>query len=410
MADSGRKRIVVTGLGGLCSLGNSAGDIWQAMAAGRSGIGPLSINTDGLRTGIGGEIAGFDESVLDPQRLVTMARYSKLAVAAGKEALGAAGLDPAAHDSGRIGAVVGVAVWGADTVDECYTDVFLEGKKRTHILAVPRAMPSAPSGQISMHLGLRGPVFGVTSACASSNHAICAAVDQLRLGRADVMLAGGADTPITWGILKVWESLRVLARDNCRPFSAERDGLVLADGAGIAVLETLEHAQARGATILAELAGCGLSADASDIVSPNVEGPASAMRACLADAGLAPEAVDYINAHGTGTKANDKTETQAIHAVFGAHAKALSVSSTKSMHGHALGASGALEMIACVNAIRHGIVPPTINYQTPDPDCDLDVTANAARERKVDVAMSNAFAFGGMNAVVALRRFEQFGV
>ena len=331
-----------------------------------------------------------------------MSRFSLLAVLSAGEALGAAGLGPGNFEPARVGAAIGVAVWGSDAVDDAYRDVFLEGKKRAHILTVPRAMPSAAAGQVSMQFGLRGPVFGVTSACSSSNHAISAAVDQLRLGKADIMLAGGADTPMVYGIIKVWETLRVLARESCRPFSADRDGLVLSDGAGIAVLETLDHAQARGAPILAEVVGCGMSADAADIVTPTVEGPSAAMRACLEDAGLPPSAVDYINAHGTGTKANDRTETQAIRAVFGDDADRLSVSSTKSMHGHCLGASGAIEMIACVNAIRHGIVPPTIGYSEPDPECDLDITANAARERPVGVAMSNAFAFGGMNAVIAL--------
>jgi nodulation protein E len=257
---------------------------------------------------------------------------------------------------------------------------------------------------VGISLGLRGPVFGVTSACSSANHAISAAVDQLRLGRADIMLAGGTDTPLNYGILKAWEALRVLARDACRPFSADRDGLVLADGAGMAVLETWEHATRRGAPILAEIVGCGLSADAGDIVSPTLEGPASAIRACLQDARLSTADVGYINAHGTATKANDRIETEAIRAVFGNDADRLSLSSTKSMHGHCLGASGAIELIACVNAIRHGIVPPTIGYTTPDADCNLDVTPNVARERRVDVALSNAFAFGGLNAVLAIRR------
>jgi nodulation protein E len=237
----------------------------------------------------------------------------------------------------------------------------------------------------------------------SANHALSAAMDQIRLGRADVMIVGGADTPMQYGILKAWEAMRVLARDACRPFSDDRDGLVLADGAGIAVIETLEHARARGAPILAEIVGCGLSADASDIVSPTIDGPAAAIRACLEDAGLSEDAVDYVNAHGTATKANDRIETQAIRSVFGRAANRLSVSSTKSMHGHCLGASGAIELIACVNAIRHGIIPPTIGYTRPDPECDLDVTPNVARERAVSVALSNSFAFGGMNAVIALR-------
>ena len=397
------RRIVITGLGGLCPIGPDADSIWQAMCAGRCGLGPLSIDRYDLKVNVGGEIGEFDESRFDSKRRVAMSRFGVLAVLAAEEALGNAGLEEGSFDPARTGAAIGVAVYGSDAVDESYRAIFLEGKKRVQILTVPRAMPSAPAGQVSMHLGLRGPVMGLTSACASANHAISAAVDQLRLGRADIMLAGGADTPIQYSVLKSWEPLRVLARNSCRPFSLDRDGLVLADGAGVIVLETHDHAIARGAPILAEIVGCGMSADAGDIVSPTVEGPAAAIRACLEDAGIAETDVDYINAHGTATKANDIIETRAIRSVFGDHADRLSVSSTKSMHGHCLGASGAIELIACVNAIRHGIVPPTINYTTPDPECDLDVTANEARERPVNVAISNAFAFGGMNAVIAVR-------
>lgn len=373
------------------------------MRNGRCGLKPLTLDRRDLRTEIGGEIPIIDDQAIDPRHRPAMGRFSVLATLAAKEAVGRAQLDLSAVDPRRIGAVVGVAVWGADAVDDSYRDVFLEGKKRANILTVPRAMPGAPAAQVSISLGLRGPVFGMTSACSSANHALCAAVDQIRLGRADVMLAGGADTPMQYGILKAWEALRVLAREACRPFSEDRDGLVLADGAGMAVIETLEHARARRAPILAEIVGCGLSADASDIVSPTVDGPIAAIRACLEDADLRIEAVDYINAHGTATRANDRIETQAIRTVFGPHADKLSVSSTKSMHGHCLGASGALELIACVNAIRHGLVPPTMGYTRPDPECDLDVTPNKARERAVSVAMSNAFAFGGMNAVIALQ-------
>jgi nodulation protein E len=217
------------------------------------------------------------------------------------------------------------------------------------------------------------------------------------------MLAGGTEAPLSWGVLKSWESLRIVSPDTCRPFSADRQGVVLGEGAGMAVLETYEHAKARGATILAELAGVGMSADASDIVAPTIEGPVAAMRACLADAGLNPEDVDYLNAHGTGTKVNDQIETVAIKRVFGEHARKLSISSTKSMHAHCLGAAGAIEMIACVMAMRDGVIPPTANYREPDPECDLDVTPNVARERKVRVAVSNGFAFGGTNAVVAFK-------
>src|SRR5690606_28323845 len=254
--------------------------------------------------------------------------------------------------------------------------------------------------------GLRGPVFSVSSACASANHAIAAAADQIALGRAEVMLAGGAEAPLLWGVLKGWEALRVLAKETCRPFSADREGLVIGEGAGIVVLETLDHALARGATILAEYAGSGMSADATDIVAPTVEGPTSAIRNCLADAGLAPEDVDYVNAHGTGTKANDQIETQAIRGAFGAAADRLSVSSTKSMHGHCLGATAAIEMIACVKAITDGIVPPTANYREADPACDLDVTPNTARQREVRAAISNSFAFGGTNATVAAKAYR----
>ncbi len=332
-----------------------------------------------------------------------MDRFSLLAAIAAGEAIRAAGLEIDEAKELRAGAIVGTGIYGALTVDEAYHQVYVEGRSRVGIFTVPKTMPGAPAGQVSMAYRLRGPVFGVTSACASSNHAFSVAADQLRLGRADIMLAGGTDAPLVFGVLKGWEALRALARDTCRPFSADRDGLVIGEGAGMAVLETYEHASARGAPILAELAGAGLSGDASDIVAPTLEGPVAAMRSCLADAGLSPEDIDYVNAHGTGTKANDQTETRAIREVFGAHADKLSVSSTKSMHAHCMGASGALEMIACVMAIREGIIPPTANYTTRDPDCDLDVTPNVARERKVRAAISNGFAFGGTNAVVAFK-------
>ena len=399
-----RQRIVVTGIGGLCGLGNDAASIWEAMREGRSAIGPITtIALHDLKVAAGCEIKQLPDHGIDRKRTVTMDRFSLLAVIAAQEAMAQAGLTVNDNNTYRSGAVVGVGVYGAETVDENYRQLLVHNKPRAAIFAVPKAMPGAAAGQVSMSLGLRGPTFGVTSACASSNHAFASALDQLRLGRADVMIAGGSEAPLAWGVLKGWEALRILSPDTCRPFSADRQGLVIGEGAGMAVLETYEHAKARGATILAELAGAGLSADAADIVAPTVEGPAAAMRACLADAGLNPEDVDYLNAHGTGTKANDQIETMAIKQAFGAQAGRLSVSSTKSMHAHCFGASGAIEMIACVMAIRDGIVPPTANYREPDPDCDLDVTPNVARERKVRAAISNGFAFGGTNAVVAFK-------
>jgi nodulation protein E len=399
-----RPRIAITGLGGLCALGVGADSIWEAMAGGRVGIGEITTAPlHDLKVRIGAEIAQLPEHGIDRRRLVTMDRFSLLAAIAAGQAIEQAGLTIGEANAHRIGAVVGVGVCGWEAIEESYRSVFLEGRTRANVFTVPRVMPGAPAGQVSMVHGLRGPVFGVTSACSSSNHAFASALDQLLSGRADVMLAGGSEAPLVYGVLKAWEALRVLAPQACRPFSADREGLVLGEGAAMAVLETFNHAEARGATILAELAGAGLSADASDIVAPTVDGPVAAISACLSDAGLRPEDVDYVNAHGTATKANDMIETSAIRTVFGKAADRLSVSSTKSMHAHCLGASGALELIAMVNAVRHGVVPPTMGFQAADPDCDLDVTPNAARTRPVRAAISNAFAFGGTNAVIAVR-------
>ncbi|TJU86279.1 MAG: beta-ketoacyl-[acyl-carrier-protein] synthase family protein [Mesorhizobium sp.] len=398
------KRVVITGIGGLCGLGTNVPAIWDEMRAGRSAIGPI-VNSElhDLKIRVGCEIRTLPDHGIDRKQVVSMDRFSLLATIAAREAAQQAGLSLHAANTYRMGSIVGVGVCGWEAIEESYRAILLEGKNRTGIFTVPKVMPGAAAGHVSMNLGLRGPVFGITSACSSSNHAIASAVDQIRLGRADVMLAGGTDAPLVWGILKGWEALRVLAPDTCRPFSADRQGLVLGEGAGMVVLETFEHAMGRGATILAEIAGAGLSGDASDIVAPTVEGPEAAMRFCLVDARLNPEDIDYVNAHGTGTKANDQIETAAIKRVFGDHAHRLSISSTKSMHAHCLGASGALELIACVMAIREGIVPPTANFRETDADCDLDITPNVARERKVRAAISNGFAFGGTNAVLAFK-------
>jgi nodulation protein E len=399
-----KRRVVITGLGGICGLGTDVAGIWNEMREGRSAIGEITtVPMYELKVRIGAEVKALPEHGIDRKRLVTMDRFSLLAVIAAREAIRQSGLEVSEANERRVGAAVGTGIFGAGTIEENYRGLFIEKRGRADVFSVPRIMPGAPAGQVSMNHGLRGPVFGVTSACASANHAVSLAADQIRLGRADVMLAGGTDAPLAYGVLKGWEALRALAKETCRPFSADRDGLVIGEGAGMAVLESFEHAAARGAPILAELAGAGLSGDATDIVAPTVEGPASAMAACLADAGLNPEDVDYLNAHGTGTKANDQIETAAIKRVFGDHARKLSVSSTKSMHAHCMGASGGLELIACVMAIREGLVPPTANYRVPDPECDLDVTPNTARRRAVRAALSNAFAFGGTNAVLAFK-------
>ena len=282
-----RQRVVITGIGGLCGLGDTAPAIWDAMRSGRSAIGELSNAADlDLKVRIGAEIRQIPQHSIDRRQVSTMDRFSLLAVIAASEAIAHAGLEVTAANAGRIGAVVGTGIFGAETVDDGYKLIYKDGKPRVPILTIPKIMPGAPAAQVSMVFGLKGPVYGITSACASSNHAFSSAVDQLRLGRADVMLAGGTDASLAYGVLKAWEAIRALARDTCRPFSLNRDGLVIGEGAAMAVLETYEHATARGATILAEFAGAGMSGDASDIVAPTVEGPAAAMRACLADAGL----------------------------------------------------------------------------------------------------------------------------
>jgi nodulation protein E len=290
------------------------------------------------------------------------------------------------------------------TLDESFHRIYAEGARRAHPLTVPKLMISAPMSHITMEHGLTGPSFTVASACASSNHAIGVAYHMVRSGMVEAAVTGGTEAVFCFGSFKAWEALRVMAPDTCRPFSKGRAGMVLAEGAGIFVLETYERAKARGAEILGEIIGFGMSSDAADIVLPSVTGAAAAIQACLDDAKLNPEDVDYINAHGTGTYANDATETKAIHAVFGEGAKTIPVSSTKSMHGHGLGAAGAIELAATLVAMKAGFIPPTTNYLEPDPACDLDYVPNTARQGTVKVAISNSFAFGGHNAVLAIRR------
>jgi nodulation protein E len=380
---------------------------WSALQAGRCGLGKLErLAPSDLKVSIAGAIPAPDpRHLLDARQLPMLDRFSVLAIVAAQQALAQSGL-PLGHSGHRTGCVVGVGTAGGETIDELYRKIFLEGAKRANVFTVPRVMPSAAASQISMAFGIRGPVFTVSSACASSNHAIAIAVWLLRNSVIDAAVVGGTEAPLTYGTLKAWEALRVMAPDTCRPFDRHRKGLVLAEGAGMVVLERADYAKARGAEVLAQIAGVGMSADAADLVAPTLEGTAAAMRACLTDANLSVDAVDYINAHGTGTVANDTMEIKVIKAVFGEEAKRLSISSTKSMHGHALGASGSLELIAVIEAIRHGIVPPTVNVEEVDPECDLDVTPCCPRERPIRAAISNAFAFGGTNAVVAVKRFE----
>lgn len=401
------RRVVITGMGCVSALGVTAGQTWAAMREGRPGIGPLTgLHDTTLRTTIAAQAKGFVAGEhFDEKRLVLLDPVSQMALVAAREAVAQAGLEFGGERAERTAVIIGTGIGGASTQDQMARRLYGEGNPRVHPMAIVRVMPNAPASQISLEFGLRGPVFAVASACASSNHALGQALMLLQTGNADLALAGGSEACITVGTVKAWEAMRVMADDTCRPFSKGRRGLVLGEGAGVFVLETLEHAQARGATILAEFAGAGMSADAADIVMPDASGAARAMRVALAQAGLSAQDVDYINAHGTGTAANDTTETRAIRALFGSHADALAVSSTKSMHGHALGGGGAIELVAVLGALREGVLPPTINYLGPDPDCDLNVVPNTAQQRPVRAALSNSFAFGGLNAVLALRRW-----
>ena len=402
------RRVVITGMGCVSALGTTAASTWDGMREGRSGIGTLiGLDDPLLRTRIAAQAKDFNAADhFDEKRLVLLDPVSQYALVAAREAVAQAGLEAGGDWGERTAVVIGTGIGGASTQEQMAKRLYAEGNPRVHPMVIVRVMPNAPAAQISLELGLRGPTFAVASACASSNHALGQALLLLRSGAADVALAGGTEACITLGTVKAWEAMRVLADDTCRPFSQGRRGLVLGEGAGVFVLETLEHAQARGAHILAEFAGVGMSADAADIVMPDASGAARAMREALTQGGLTPEDVDYINAHGTGTPANDSTETRAIRALFGSHADALAVSSTKSMHGHALGAGGAIELVAVIGALREGVVPPTINYLGPDPECDLNVVPNTAQRRPVRAALSNSFAFGGLNAVLALRRWD----
>ncbi|MEJ1336121.1 MAG: beta-ketoacyl-[acyl-carrier-protein] synthase family protein [Candidatus Sedimenticola sp. (ex Thyasira tokunagai)] len=396
--------VVITGLGCISSLGDSSGDFWCSLKEGRSGIGPLKMDShEGLKLSIAAQIKDFvPEDHFSSTVLSCLDRYSQLALVAAREAVADAVLGES--DLATAAVVIGTGCGGKETDEATYRQLYVDNKKRAHPLTIPKGMPSAAASQISMQMGITGPAFTVSSACASANHAVAQAAMMIRSGLVDVALAGGTDAPFTYGLLKAWEAMRVLSSDTCRPFSADRKGLVLAEGAGMVVLESLSHAQKRGAKIHAELAGFGMSSDAGHITQPSADGAARAISAALRDASLNPEDVDYINAHGTGTQANDITETQALKIAFGTSAGKLMVSSTKSMHGHALGAAGGLELIATVMTLAEGVVPPTANFITPGEGCDLDYVPNQAREVRVGAALSNSFAFGGLNSVLAVKR------
>lgn len=390
-------RVAITGLGIVSPLGRGKDATLDALRNGRSGIRNIaSIDSSQLHCRIAGEVPG---ELTEHRGHDRFTRFALLAAEEAAAQAGELGLEPE-----RIGVLIGTGLGGCETLDVNYRKLYAENG-RIHPLGIPTSMYNAASSAVSAKLNARGVSYAVVSACASSAHAIGLAAQAIRTGQADAVYAGGADAPITFGIVKAWEALRVLAIDNehpdeaCRPFSADRKGLVLAEGAAVLVLESLERAERRGAVILGEILGFGATSDAGHVTDPSADGATRAMRLALADARL--DTVDYINAHGTGTRANDPTETAAIRNVFGDAAPP--VSSTKSLHGHAMGASGAIEIASSLIALRDGFLPPTINLRQPDPLCALDTVPNVPREARAETFLSNSFGFGGMNAVVAVR-------
>lgn len=400
------KRVVITGAGTINALGHCAPGTMKAMAEGRCGIGPLAFrDVERLSIQIGGQVRGFEaEGRYNRQQMSLYDRFTQFTLAAAAEAITQSGIIFSGETAAKSGVVLGTAGGGVSTWDDNYRSVYEDGKNRVHPFVVPKLMNNAAASHVSMEYNLKGPSFTVSTACASSNHAMAQAFQMVRTGMAPAMVTGGSESMLCFGGVKAWEGLRVMSKDACRPFSANRNGMVQGEGAGVFVFEEFEHARARGAEILCEVAGFAMSSDASDIVMPSKNGAARAIAGALNDAQVNPEDVGYINAHGTGTAANDKTECAAVADVFGPHADRLMISSTKSMHGHLIGGTGAVELLACIMALKDGIIAPTIGYEEPDPECALDVVPNEARDAKVDVVLSNAFAFGGMNAVLALRK------
>lgn len=399
------RRVAITGAGTVNALGHDVGQTLAAMREGRCGIGTLEIaDLDRLSVQIGAQVKNFDPSAhFERGQLPLLDRFTQFALVAARQAVAQAGLTLSEGESLRAGAILGTSGGGLTTQDENFRAVYAEGKNRVHPFVVPKLMANAAASHVAMENGLRGPSFSVSTACASSNHAMGLAFQMIRAGGADVMLTGGAEAMLSFGGIKAWEGLRVMSKSACRPFSKERDGMVQGEGAAIFVFEDWDRATARGADILAEVAGFAMTSDAADIVAPSVDGAARAIAGALQDARLAPEAIGYVNAHGTGTAANDRTECAALRQAMGAAAEGIMLSSTKSMHGHIIGGTGAVELLAAIMALREGVIAPNIGYQTPDPACDLDIVANSARSAKVGAVLSNAFAFGGLNAVLALK-------
>ena len=400
-------RVVITGTGVISALGSNRIEFEQSLREGRPGIArmtnPACLE---LRFQNAAEVRGFQpEDHFALKEADMMDRFTQFAVVAAREAVTQSGIEWTDELRENAAIITGSCVGGKNTEDRGFHDVYKLGKPRVHPMTIPMTMVNAGASAISVDLGVTGPVFTISTACASSAHAIGQAFSMVRSGLCDVAITGGSEAPLSFGILKAWEAMRVVAPQICRPFSRSRTGMILGEGAAMFVIESLDHALARGAKPIAEIVGFGMSSDARHITQPSAEGAAKAITRALQDAGINPDQVGYVNAHGTGTSVNDVTETRALHLAFGDHARKLGVSSTKAMHGHTLGAAGAMEAAATMMALTTGILPPTINYDEPDPDCDLDYIPNTAREASVEYTISNSFAFGGLNAVLAFRAF-----
>jgi nodulation protein E len=391
----------------ISGVGATRDEFWESLRLGRPGIRPItSTDISGLRFHNGSEVQNYSHSPFFTDKQADfMDRFAQFAVIAAREAVLQSGVVWTPELKENTAIVTGACVGGQSTEDACFWDVYRLNKPRVPPLTIPRIMANAGASHISMEFGVTGPAYTVSTACSSASHAIGQAYWMIRSGSVDMAIAGGSEAPFSFGILKAWEAMRVVSNDTCRPFSKDRTGMILGEGAAMLVLEPLDSALARGAQVFGEICGFGMSADACHITQPSSAGAARGMRAALRDAGWAPDQIGYVNAHGTATLANDVAEAAAINDVFGDHKPA--VSSTKSMHGHALGAGGALEAAATVLGLHHGILPPTANYNTKDPDINLDLVVNEARHVQVERAISNSFAFGGLNAVLAFRATKQ---
>ncbi len=402
------RRVAVTGIGVISAIGHNSGQFWESLKAGRPGIGPLeAVDPALLRFSNGAEVRNYTPAqYFDEKELGLLDRFAQFGVIAAREAIAAAGVEWTQELRESAAIVTGSCVGGQTTEDEGFVNLYRNNIPRVNPFTIPRTMENAAASRISLETGVVGPTYTISTACSSSNHAIGQAFWMVRSGAVAMAITGGSEAVFSLGFLKAWEAMRVVSPDTCRPFSKDRRGLILGEGAAMLVLEPLDAARVRGAPIIGEIIGFGMSSDAFHITQPSPDGAARAMRAAISDAGLRPGDITYINAHGTATLANDAAETTAIRKVFGEHAGHLAVSSTKSMHGHTLGAAGAIEAAATLLALHHRVLPPTANFTEPDPACDLDVVPNIARPAAIEFALSNSFAFGGLNAVLAFRRVE----